>query len=54
MGRQKRKARFSGVAIDIALERTLIHEEISLLTVLYFPFRAGTPMVDGWTSSLKA
>ncbi len=23
--------------------RTLIHEEISLLTVLYFPFRARTP-----------
>jgi hypothetical protein len=23
--------------------RTLIHEEISLLTVLYFPFRAVTP-----------
>ncbi|MFY9986732.1 MAG: hypothetical protein WAK31_18350 [Chthoniobacterales bacterium] len=31
------------VAQDLALltkVRTLIHEEISLLTVLYFPFRA--------------
>jgi hypothetical protein len=34
------------VAQDLALltkVRTLIHEEISLLTVLYFPFRARTP-----------
>jgi hypothetical protein len=34
------------VAQDLALltkVRTLIHEEISLLTVLYFPFRAVTP-----------
>ena len=33
------------VAQDLALPtkvRTLIHEEISLLTVLYFPFRAVT------------
>jgi hypothetical protein len=36
------------VAQDLALltkVRTLIHEEISLLTVLYFPFRARTPRV---------
>jgi hypothetical protein len=35
------------VAQDLALlikVRTLIHEEISLLTVLYFPFRARTPI----------
>jgi hypothetical protein len=35
------------VAQDLALltkVRTLIHQEISLLTVLYFPFRARTPM----------
>jgi hypothetical protein len=35
------------VAQDLALltkVRTLIHEEISLLTVLYFPFRARTPL----------
>jgi hypothetical protein len=34
------------VAQDLALltkVRTLIHEEISLLTMLYFPFRARTP-----------
>jgi len=34
------------VAQDLALltkVRTLIHEEISVLTVLYFPFRARTP-----------
>jgi len=34
------------VARDLALltkVRTFIHEEISLLTVLYFPFRARTP-----------
>jgi hypothetical protein len=34
------------VAQDLALltkVRTRIHEEISLLTVLYFPFRARTP-----------
>jgi len=34
------------VAQDLALPtkvRTLIHEEISLLTVLYFSFRARTP-----------
>jgi len=34
------------VAQDLGLLtklRTLIHEEISLLTVLYFPFRAVTP-----------
>jgi hypothetical protein len=34
------------VAQDSALltkVRTLIHEEISLLTVLYLPFRARTP-----------
>jgi hypothetical protein len=34
------------VAQDLALltkVRSLIHEEISLLTVLYFPFRARTP-----------
>ena len=34
------------VAQDLALltkVRTLIHEEISLLTVLYFPFRTRTP-----------
>src|SRR5580700_10389236 len=34
------------VARDLALltkVRTVIHEEISLLTVLYFPFRARTP-----------
>jgi hypothetical protein len=36
----------SAVARDLALltkVRTLIHEEISLLTVLYFPFRERTP-----------
>ena len=26
--------------------RTLIHEEISPLTVLYFPFRARTPLLS--------
>jgi hypothetical protein len=34
------------VAQDLALPtkvRTRIHEKISLLTVLYFPFRARTP-----------
>jgi hypothetical protein len=34
------------VAQDLALltkVRTRIHEEISLLTVLYFPFRTRTP-----------
>ena len=34
------------VAQDLALPtkvRTLIHEEISLLTVLYFPFRERIP-----------
>jgi hypothetical protein len=34
------------VAQELALltkVRTLIHEEISLLTALYFPFRARTP-----------
>jgi hypothetical protein len=37
------------VAQDSALltkVRTLIHEEISLLTVLYFPFRARTPVTQ--------
>jgi hypothetical protein len=37
------------VAQDLALltkVRTLIHEEISLLTVLYFPFRARTPILE--------
>jgi hypothetical protein len=36
------------VAQDLALltkVRTRIHEEISLLTVLYFPFRARTPLL---------
>ena len=35
------------VAQDLALlikVRTLIHEEISVLTVFYFPFRARTPL----------
>jgi hypothetical protein len=35
------------VARDLALltkVRTVMHEEISLLTVLYFPFRARTPI----------
>jgi hypothetical protein len=40
------------VAQDLALltnVRTLIHEEISLLTVLYFPFRARTPLIEFWS-----
>jgi hypothetical protein len=38
------------VAQDLALltkVRTLIHEEISLLTVLYFPFRPRTRLRTG-------
>jgi hypothetical protein len=42
------------VAQDLALltkVRTPIHQEISLLTVLYFPFRARTRLqpVNPWT-----
>ena len=34
--------------------RTRIHEEISLLTVLYFPFRARTPILcDSWINPSK-
>ena len=43
------------VAQDLALltkVRTLIHKEISLLTVLYFPFRARTPKLPGKQLSL--
>jgi|SRR5215469_7116348 len=43
------------VAQDLALlikVRTLIHEEISLLTVLYFPFRART-LFSSATAGLK-
>ena len=43
------------VAQDLALlikVRTLIHEEISLLTVLYFPFRART-LFPSATAGLK-
>src|ERR1700751_2071371 len=42
------------VAQDLGLltkVRTLIHEEISLLSVLYFPFRARTPSRTDWPAS---